>query len=113
MVTHKISKSYKTKYPNPIELDIGDVVILGEEEEEEKWKGWIWVESKTNKGWVPIQIIEFMHKKKGILKEKYSAKELNVKTGEKIMKIQSLHGWTWVKKVDSNEEGWIPDEVIE
>lgn len=64
MVIHKIAKSYQTKYPNPIEVAAGDIVTLGEEEKEEKWKGWIWAESKTHKGWIPIQIIEFINEKK-------------------------------------------------
>ncbi len=32
MITHKITKAYKTKYLNPIELEKGDEVILGKEE---------------------------------------------------------------------------------
>lgn len=112
MATHTIAKPYKTKYLNPIELNKGDIVTIGKEEKEEKWKGWIWVESKTNKGWAPIQIIEFIHDKKGIIKEKYNARELSIKAGEEVVKIKSLNGWTWVKKADSDEEGWIPDETI-
>lgn len=99
---------------NPIELEVGDVVVLGKEEKEEKWKGWIWAESNTNKGWIPIQIVEFSEDRtKGIIKEKYSAKELDVQVQEEIVKIRSLNGWSWVKRISNNEEGWIPDEIIE
>ena len=38
MKTYKILKEYKTQYENPIVLNVGEKVILGEEEKEEKWK---------------------------------------------------------------------------
>ena len=114
MKTYKILKDYKTPYRNPIILNAGDIVKLGEEEKEEKWKGWIWIENLTNKGWAPIQILDISSDKKtGKVLEYYSAKELDVEQGNTIEKIKSLNGWTWSKNIQSNEEGWIPDEIIE
>jgi hypothetical protein len=114
MKTHKILKEYKAQYENPIVLNVGEKVNLGEEEKEEKWKGWIWAESNTNKGWIPIQILEMSNDRKtGIILEFYSAKELTVKEGDIIEKIKSLNGWTWSKNIKTENEGWIPDEVIE
>ncbi|MGV0827792.1 SH3 domain-containing protein [Empedobacter brevis] len=114
MQLFKILKTYKTQYENPIVLDTGDNVSLGEEEKEEKWKGWIWAENKTHKGWVPLQLIELSaDKKTGILLESYSAKELNVEKGDLVEKIKALNGWTWSRNTRTNEEGWIPDEIIE
>ncbi|GAB6283322.1 MAG: SH3 domain-containing protein [Ignavibacterium sp.] len=87
MKVYRILKDYKTQYENPIILNVG------EEEKEEKWKGWIWAESKTNKGWVPIQILEISDDKKtGTILEFYSAKELNVEKDDLIEKIKSLNG---------------------
>jgi hypothetical protein len=57
MKTFKIIKNYKAQYNNPIVLSIGDKVKLGEEEKNEKWRGWIWGQSNTNKGWIPFQIL--------------------------------------------------------
>lgn len=113
MATHKISKPHKTIYPDPIELDKGDVVILREEGKDEKWEGWIWAEGNKKKGWIPTEIIEFTNSKKGIIKEKYSAKELNIEAGEEVIKIKSYYGWAWVRRKINNEEGWVPDEIIE
>lgn len=114
MRTHSIIKAYKTQYENPIILISGEKVKLGREETEEKWKGWIWAESKTNKGWIPVQIIEFADDRKtGTINEDYSAKELDVEPGDEVIKIKSLNGWSWSKNTRSQEEGWIPDEVIE
>ena len=114
MKTYKILKEYKTQYENPIVLNVGEKVILGEEEKEEKWKGWIWAESKDNKGWIPLQIIEInLNNKTGKIIEFYSAKELDVEEGDFIEKIKSLNGWTWAKNIRTTEEGWIPNEIIE
>ena len=114
MKTFRILKGYKTQYTNPLVLNVGEVVKLGEEEKEEKWKGWMWAESNTSKGWVPIQILEISSDKKtGTILEFYTAKELNVEKGDKIEKIISLNGWTWSKNLQTNDEGWIPDEIIE
>ena len=114
MKTYKILKGYKTKYENPIVLNVGEKVTLGEEEKEEKWKGWIWAESKISKGWIPIQILEISEDKKtGTILEFYSAKELNVEKGDFIEKIKSLNGWTWSRNLKTKDEGWIPDEIIE
>jgi len=105
---------HRTQYPNPIKLSKGEVVKLGEPAPEEKWKNWIWAENvKGQGGWVPVQLIDKTNGNlKGVVKEKYSARELNINAGENVIKIKSLNGWTWVRNIGNHEEGWIPDEVI-
>lgn len=113
MEHHRVKKTFKTTFSNPIVLNIGDIVTLIEEETEEKWKGWISVETSTNKGWIPKQIIEILdNNKTGKILEFYSAKELNVEEGDLIGKIKSLNGWTWSININTKEEGWLPDENI-
>ncbi|WP_291286196.1 SH3 domain-containing protein [Flavobacterium sp.] len=113
MKVFKILETYKTQYENPVTLHTGEIVKLGEEEKEEKWKGWIWAENEVNKGWVPLQILEIsLNKKEAKVLEYYTAKELNVDEDDEIVKIKSLNGWTWVRKIVNNAEGWIPDEII-
>lgn len=114
MNVYKILNSYSTQYTNPIVLEVGECVKLGEEAKEEKWKGWIWAENKANKGWIPIQILDISADRQfGTVLEFYTAKELNVEKGDKIEKLKSLNGWTWSKNLRTNDEGWIPDEIIE
>jgi hypothetical protein len=113
MASHIITKPYKTQYSNPITLKAGEVVTLGQEETEEKWKGWIWAETANDKGWIPIQIVNFIEgRTKGIITASYTAKELDVEAGDEVVKIKSLNGWSWVRNLKNNEEGWIPDEMI-
>ncbi|MCC8148296.1 hypothetical protein [Akkermansia sp.] len=49
---------------------------------------------------------------RGSVLEDYSARELVVDRGEDIVKIKTLNGWTWVRRTNDGEEGWIPDEAI-
>lgn len=110
----KSISSHTTSYENPIELSKGEIVRLGNRAPEENWKDWIWAENDSLQGgWVPIQIIEFFDgDKQGIISEYYNAKELNINKGELVFRIKSLNGWSWIRKIDNNDEGWVPDEII-
>ena len=110
----KILKSYRTKYKNPLILKTGDSVTLGEEEKEEKWKGWIRAFTDDKEGWIPLQIIIISEDgKTRTVKENYSAKEIDVNEGDSIILINKLNGWSWIKLESTGEEGWIPDENID
>jgi len=106
---------HKTEYEKPLILIKGELIKLGQRAPEENWRDWIWAENRNKEsGWIPIQIVDFSEDKTaGIVLENYSAKELNIKTGELVTKIKSINGWTWVKRESDNAEGWIPDETIE
>jgi hypothetical protein len=111
--TFRITTTYKTQYHDPIQLEAGDQVKLGEEEQEEKWKGWIWGETDTQKGWIPMQIVNISaDRTTGIITESYSAQELDVDAGDQIVPLKSLNGWTWALNQRTNRHGWIPDEII-
>ncbi len=107
---YKIKKDYKSQYKDPITLSAGDIVTLGEEEKEEKWKGWIWAEHNSQTGWIPLQIVDIMPDLKGKIIENYSAKELDVNKGEIVVSIKEMNGWIWVMN-EKNEDGWIPAEI--
>lgn len=115
MEIHKTISSYTCGYEHPINLSRGEQVKLGKRAPEENWKDWIWAENnKKEGGWVPIQIIDFSEDKNcGIVLEDYSAKELNIDKDELIIKMKTLNGWSWVRKISDNDEGWIPNEIIE
>jgi hypothetical protein len=71
-------------------------------------KGWIFSETLNAFGWVPEQIINRIEKNKGLIKEKYSAKEMNINEGEIVI----LNGWIWAKRKIDNSEGWLPKEIL-
>lgn len=112
--TFKIIIPHRTEYEHPIRLEKGERVTLGERAPEENWKDWIWAEnSRSHGGWVPVQLIGHPEDgAQGMVLEDYSARELNVDPGEEIVKIRTLNGWTWVRRISDREEGWIPNEAI-
>lgn len=110
---HIVTQHWEVMYPDPIELEVGQIVQTGKEEEEAKWKGWIWAETDTHKGWVPIQILE--RKADGttaVVKSAYSARELAAMPGDRVRKVQSLNGWSWCERLDNGLSGWLPDEIL-
>ncbi len=115
MKTWKSISPHTTEYENPIKLSKGEIVKLGDLAPEEKWNNWIWVENdKQQGGWVPVQIIENTEdNKNGIALEDFNSKELNISKNEIVIKVKSFNGWSRVRKTTNNDEGWIPDEVIE
>ncbi|KHF19945.1 hypothetical protein PO81_10530, partial [Vibrio parahaemolyticus] len=44
--------------------------------------------------------------------EDYSARELNVKPGDKLESNRELNGWVWCV-TEENEAGWVPRENLE
>lgn len=106
---YKVRKEYNSKYQDPIILKAGDLVKLGQEESDPKWKGWIWAENGSHSGWIPLQIVEVQSDGNGKITKPYSAKELDVAKGEIVYLTEELNGWLLVRN-ERNEQGWIPAE---
>ncbi|MCD5322204.1 MULTISPECIES: SH3 domain-containing protein [Pontibacillus] len=107
-----VIKNHISNYPNPIKLTKGQSVIVGEAYMgEENWDNWIYCHTEDLKleGWVPEQIIDTC----GKVLEDYVAKELNVHIGELLFKQKELNGWFWAQKLNSFNEGWIPNENVQ
>ncbi len=109
----QVTKSYSAQYLDPIILQPGDHVRLGEEETDPNWKGWVWAETDTHKGWIPMQILDINpDRTTGRVLQPYSAKELDVLEGEFVKPLQTLNGWTWAQHHATGDEGWIPNEIL-
>ena len=67
---------------------------------------------RTQAGWVPEQLIQAKEKFR-LMIEDYSAKELNVDRGEKLVGLRELNGWIWCQKESSGEVGWVPKENMQ
>ncbi len=107
------TQKWRTNYPNPIILKQNEVVeIIEKENNNPNWKKWMFCRKDGKLGWVPEQIIEKIGKTKGVIKEHYSAKELNINKGEKVSGIKELNGWIWAKRELNNDEGWLPLEIL-
>lgn len=111
---YEVKKPHVSNYPNPITLTKGDQVIIGVlYDKNPNWRNWIFCSTNDLiSGWVPKQIVK-IDGDKGTVLENYSARELNVHLGDRLVGIRELNGWLWVKKINSNEEGWTPKENLQ
>jgi len=92
-------------YADPIHVERGDDLIVGEEDSE--YPGWIWCEDQHGKcGWVPDDCIE-TGGKGSRAKYDYSAVELRARVGERLVSIQSKYGWVLCSN-SVGEKGWLP-----
>jgi hypothetical protein len=107
---YQVIKQHICNYPNPIKLNKGQSVIVGEKYcGPEGWNKWVYCHTLDNtlEGWVPEQIIDNKAEKGQIL-EDYIAKELDIELNEKVVIQKELNGWAWVKRLETSEEGWVP-----
>ena len=109
-----VVKEYKSNYPDPIILRKGEKVRLGEAYDgPEDWPGWLFCykPDASHGGWVPEQLI-IKDGTYGLLKENYSAAELDVVTGERLRAVNELNGWVWCID-EAGAEGWVPKNCLE
>jgi len=101
------------EFPNPLELEQNDTVdIVLKDINNPIWKGWVFCMTANNYGYVPIQIIDSIGENKGLITERYSAKDISIKKGEKVIALKELNGLAWVKKESDGEEGWLPLDIL-
>lgn len=106
---YKVIEKHISNYPNPITLKKGEKVLVGKKYQgSESWPNWIYCFKldKSQEGWVPEQILE-----NDIVKEDYTANELNVKEEDIVFGIRELNGWIFCKDHLGNE-GWVPKENL-
>ena len=105
-----VIKKHVSEYPDPITLQKGDTISIGEiYTGPENWDNWYLCSAKgQNEGWVPGQIIEHFNDKTGIVKENYTARELDVTEGERLIGSHILNGWMWCTRPSDRATGWVP-----
>jgi len=112
---YTVIRQHISNYPEPIILTKGEKVRLGHEYSgTEDWPNWVYCYKldSSKAGWVPKQIIKKIGKTYGIVKENYTAKELNVEKGEQVECKKKLNGWIWCRKDGNCEEGWVPESNL-
>ncbi|HFV6173737.1 SH3 domain-containing protein, partial [Klebsiella pneumoniae] len=43
---------------------------------------------------------------RGIAREDYNARELEVKRGDEVYGLKSLNGWMWCERTSNGQAGW-------
>ena len=101
----RIIREHKPQYPDPIEVDAGEPVRVGNEDTE--FPGWTWCRSSDGReGWVPAELLS-SEGPDALVLENYSARELAVQPGEEVTVEASRHAWLLVRNA-RGERGWIP-----
>lgn len=111
---YTVIKDYKCNIDNPIKLNKGDFVQLGEKSANNgPWPNWIYCISKRTQkeGWTPIQVLQ-IENEFGIAISDYDSKEMTVVKGDKLYGNIELNGWIWCRSKTYDEEGWVPKECL-
>ena len=105
-----VIKDHASEFPDPIRFERGALLVVGETYDgPEGWADWHFCETPgRNGGWVPAQVIEFQSDGTARAAEDYTARELDVKTGEVVVGSRVLNGWVWCERPASTESGWVP-----
>ncbi|HBS5818892.1 TPA: hypothetical protein MAK71_003687 [Klebsiella pneumoniae] len=105
-----------SEYPDPISFSKGTYLLIHEKYEgDEGWDNWFFCTVPGHSGgWVPEQLIEWAEDKHhGISKENYSARELNVNSGDILKGSREINGWVWCMRLSDKEAGWVPKKLLQ
>ena len=106
-------KAYSTPYPDSILFRVGEVVIAGEEyDQDPSWKGWIRCQGAEDQAaWIPVQYLQ-IENSQGILLRDFDARELNLKVDEIVMVYDVVNGFGMAEN-QNGETGWVPLNHLE
>ncbi|OWA36815.1 hypothetical protein B9G55_01675 [Saccharibacillus sp. O16] len=108
----RVIRSYTTAYPEPIILQKGECVAVGEEDTQ--YPGWIrCMHPQGRSGWVPVnRLVREEQGERAIVLEDYSAHELTVEPEEELTVLEEESGWLRCMR-QSGEIGWLPRDHVE
>src|SRR5688572_5279705 len=107
----RVMKAYTPEPGQPVHLQSGDIVYIGEESP--KYRGWVRVRVPDGrKTWAPEAYVRGHEGEEGMALVDYDARELKVAEGEIVTMLLEMRGWTWVRTRDGRT-GWLPLETLE
>lgn len=123
MQTVLVLRAHASEFPQPIAFEAGARLRVGaryvpdpDEVGEQEWTDWVFCRldgpgeprgASAAGGWVPLQILELIDADTAIAREAYTARELDVRAGERVIATRSLNGWAWCERADG-ASGWVP-----
>jgi hypothetical protein len=100
-----MTADHEPTYPDPITMRAGDVLQLGQRDDE--YPGWIWCTARDGRaGWVPAAYLDVAGDA-GVARRDYRAVELRAGAGEVVVVSAEESGWAWVVNA-RGEAGWVP-----
>lgn len=106
-----VVRGHKSDYPNPVSFEVGDRLLVGEQDTE--YAGWVSITDPQGLvGWAPLDYIELADDgANGIALKSYSARELDVEPGERLTFRYEHRQWCWVEH-KTRGAGWVPRECL-
>lgn len=109
MKFYTANTNYTVVDRSPLHLRAGDTVTAGPNDK--SWPGWIWVNTADGRGsYVPEDILEITGST-ACVRTPFSARDLSVKSGERVAALREVSGWLWCRNA-AGEEGWLPEFVL-
>lgn len=108
-----VIEPHRSEFPEPITFLEGASLRVGEAYEgDEGWEHWYFCETAGQcGGWVPAQVIRMLAPGQGVAREDYTARELDVEVGQRLLGGRQLNGWVWC--VRDSESGWVPLRTLQ
>lgn len=108
--TLTVTTAHTSEFPHPITFTEGAPLTVGDAYQgDEGWDNWFLCSTPGQEaGWVPSQVIERLDGQRARAREAYTARELDVRVGERLIASRSLNGWFWCTREGSTESGWVP-----
>lgn len=107
----RVVKPYAPEPGQPVQLQAGDIVYIGEESP--VYPGWVRVRVPDGrKTWAPEGYVRGREGGEGRVLVEYDARELQVERDTLVTMLLEYRGWTWVR-TDDGREGWLPLETLE
>ncbi len=109
-------RDYVAQYGNPIQLAAGECMTLIDRTD--LWEGnahWVWrwaIAADGREGWVPAELVEQIAPGAGVARRAYDARELSVKTGDRVASLLAIGGWHLCRTAD-DRTGWVPGSHLQ
>lgn len=110
-----VIQDHRSEYPRPITFTKDTLLTIGEKYEgPEDWKDWLLCSTPGQEsGWVPAQILEIISGNMARAREDYTARELDVRKGDRLLGSRVLNGWVWCDAFADSESGWVPLDKLQ
>ncbi|OLS62348.1 SH3 domain-containing protein [Pseudomonas putida] len=97
-----VIEPHRSEFPEPISFVKHTPLAVGERYEgDEGWDNWYFCDVPGQQGgWVPGQVIRILAAGQGVALEDYTARELDVDSGQRVFGARQMNGWVWCSYVE-------------
>jgi hypothetical protein len=110
MTTFTANSDYEEKDSDPLRLNPGDPVHIGQADR--AWPGWVWASNERgHDGYVPEEILKPLGDGRFAASEAFDPTVLTIRRGDRLVSIRQIHGWHWCRH-ECGREGWVAGYLL-